>query len=876
MARGQLRIYLGAAPGVGKTYAMIEEAQRRRQRGTDVVVGFVESHGRQKTEALLDGLEIIPRKTMTYRGTTFTEMDVDAVLARRPTVALVDELAHTNVPGSRNEKRWQDIEELLDAGITVLSTVNIQHLESLNDVVEEITGVPQRETVPDEIVRSADQVELVDMTPEALRRRMIHGNVYAPEKIDAALGNYFRIGNLTALRELALLWLADKVDEQLDRYRADHGIAGTWEARERVVVALTGGPEGETLIRRAARTAARTKGADLLAVHVARSDGLAGADPALLAKQRVLIESLGGTYHEVVGNDISTALLDFARGVNATQLVLGASRRGRFAQIFAPGVGVTTTAHSGSIDVHLVTHEQIGRGRRRSRRVSSALSGRRQLAGFALAAGGLPLLTFFLSMLRDELSLTSDILLFLAMVIAVALVGGLWPALVAAVGGSLLLNYYFTPPIYTWTIAERENLLALVVFLVVAGSVSAVVDLAARRTRDAARASADAQTLATVAGAVLRGARPLQALLERLRETFGLSSVTLLERLPDAPRSPDRQRDPAYWRVAACVGEPPCFTPGEADVEVPVDENLALALRGRPLDASDRRIVEAFAAQAAVALRQERLVAEAAAAKPLAEADKMRTALLAAVSHDLRTPLASAKAAVTSLRSKEVSYTEDDRDELLATADESLDRLSRLVANLLDMSRLQAGALGVSMAPIGLEDAVPKALDELGQAGRSVRLHIPEDLPAVEADPGLLERVLVNVVGNALRFSPIDQPPMVSASEHGGLVELRVVDHGPGIPEQERDQVFLPFQRLGDRDNDTGVGLGLALSRGLAEAMGGTLIPETTPGGGLTMVLALPAAEQAIGAEEAEATQLADRAIVERLHRRPRTGEGSR
>jgi two-component system sensor histidine kinase KdpD len=876
MARGQLRIYLGAAPGVGKTFAMLEEAQRRRQRGTDVVVGFVESHGRKKTEALLDGLEIIPRKTMTYRGVTFTEMDVDAVLVRHPAVALVDELAHTNVPGSRNEKRWQDIEELLDAGITVLSTVNIQHLESLNDVVEEITGVVQRETVPDEIVRRADQVELVDQTPEALRRRMVHGNVYAPEMVDAALGNYFRIGNLTALRELALLWLADKVDEQLDRYRTEHRIVGTWEARERVVVALTGGPEGDTLIRRAARIAARTKGADLLAVHVTRSDGLVGADPALLSKQRVLVESLGGTYHEVVGNDIPTALLDFARGVNATQLVLGASRRGRIAQIFAPGVGVTTTAHSGSIDVHLVTHEQIGRGRRRPLRVSSALSGRRQLAGFVLAATGLPLLTCVLTLLRGDLSLTSDILLFLALVIAVALVGGLGPALVAAVGGSLLLNYYFTPPTHNWTIAEHENLLALVVFLVVAGSVSAVVDLAARRTREAAHASADAQTLATVAGAVLRGARPLEALLERLRETFSLDSVTLLERLSDAPRSPDRQRDPASWQVAACVGEPPCLAPGEGDVEVPVDENLALALRGHPLDASDRRIVEAFAAQAAVALRQERLAAEAAAAKPLAEADRMRTALLAAVSHDLRTPLASAKAAVTSLRSKEVSYSDEDRDELLATADESLDRLSRLVANLLDMSRLQAGALGVSMTPIGLEDAVPRALDELGQAGRSVRLNILEDLPAVEADPGLLERVLVNVVGNALRFSPIDQPPMVSASEHGGLVELRVVDHGPGIPEQERDQVFLPFQRLGDRDNDTGVGLGLALSRGLTEAMGGTLIPETTPGGGLTMVLALPAAEQAIGAEETEATQLADRAIVERLHRRPRTGEGSR
>ncbi len=322
-------------------------------------------------------------------------MDLDAVLARRPEIAVVDELAHTNVPGSRHDKRWQDVQELLDAGIDVLSTVNVQHLESVNDVVAQITGTTQRETVPDEIVRAAEQVELVDMTPEALRRRMAHGNIYRPDKIDAALGNYFRVGNLTALRELALLWLADKVDEQLDRYRSQQGIAATWEARERVVVALTGGPEGETLIRRAARVAARSKGADLLAVHVARSDGLAGADPAQLARQRVLVESLGGTYHQVLGTDVPAALLDFARGVNATQLVLGASRRGRLAQIFARGVGVTTTALSGSIDVHLVTHKQAGRGRRAAA-VPAALSRRRRLLGFGLAVLGMPLLTLLL------------------------------------------------------------------------------------------------------------------------------------------------------------------------------------------------------------------------------------------------------------------------------------------------------------------------------------------------------------------------------------------------------------------------------------------------------------------------------------------------
>ena len=306
---------------------MLDEGRRRAERGTDVVVGFVETHGRPRTAEKLEGLEVIPRRMITYRGAEFAEMDLQAVLARAPEVVLVDELAHTNVPGMQHAKRWQDIESLLEAGIDVISNVNIQHLESLNDVVEAITGVPQRETVPDSVVRAAEQVELVDMTPEALRRRMAHGNIYKPDKVDAALSNYFRPGNLTALRELALLWLADSVDEGLQRYREQHGIAKTWETRERVVVALTGGPEGDALIRRAARIAARATGGDLLAVHIARSDGLAGSSVAELAQQRLLVESLGGSYHSIVGDDIAKAILDFARANNATQIVIGASRR---------------------------------------------------------------------------------------------------------------------------------------------------------------------------------------------------------------------------------------------------------------------------------------------------------------------------------------------------------------------------------------------------------------------------------------------------------------------------------------------------------------------------------------------------------------------
>jgi two-component system, OmpR family, sensor histidine kinase KdpD len=836
--RGTLRVYLGMAPGAGKTYSMLGEGQRRRARGADVVVAYVETYGRKKTEEMLRGLEVVPRRTITYRGATFTEMDIDAVLARRPQIALVDELAHTNVPGSRHDKRWQDVEELLDAGITVISTVNVQHLESLNDVVERITGIKQRETVPDEVVRRADQIELVDITPEALRRRMAHGNIYPAEKIDAALTNYFRTGNLTALRELALLWVVEQVDEGLQRYRNEHGITQPWEARERIVVALTGGPEGDTLIRRAARVAARTAGAQLLAVHVVRSDELTGADPAELARQRTLIEALGGSYHQVVGDDVARTVLEFARARNATQIILGASRRGRLETFLAgEGIGATITRLSGPIDVHMVTHAEAsaGHGPGLPRLLGSALTRRRRLQGALVAAIGLPLLTLALTGLQAGLNLSSVLLLYLLLVVGVALVGGLYPALAAAVAASLLLNWYFTPPVGTFTIAERNNALALLVFIVVAAAVSAVVERAARQTREAARAAAEAATLATLAGSVLQGANPLAALLEQLRETFGLATVSLLER-------PTGQLDDGGWRVAASVGQAPPATPGEADVQVPVSDTVTLAATGPAPRPEDLRVLSAFAAQAATALERQRLTQQAEQAHDAVEADRMRTALLAAVSHDLRSPLASAKAAVDSLRSHDVTWTPQDRDELLATADESLDRLIRLVENLLDLSRLQAGALSVFVRPVALDEIIPLALDDLGPGGHEVLVRVPEDLPDCLADAALLERVVANLIANALRHSPPGRPPLLSASTLGDRVEIHVVDHGPGIAPEHRDQMFAPFQRLGDTDNTTGVGLGLALSRGLTEAMGGTLTPQETPGGGLTMIVSLASA----------------------------------
>jgi two-component system sensor histidine kinase KdpD len=832
--RGRLKVFLGSAPGVGKTYKMLDEAHRRAGRGQDVVVGFVESHGRRHTEERVVGLEVLPRVERGYRGGRFDELDVDAVLARRPEVVLVDELAHTNVPGGRHAKRWQDVQELLDAGIDVLTTVNVQHLESLNDVVQKITGVPQRETVPDEVVRRADQIELVDMAPEGLRRRMAHGNVYAAEKVDAALSNYFRVGNLTALRELALLWLAGRVDEGLRRYRAEHEIHKVWETRERVVVALTGGPEGETLIRRAARIADRAGSGALLAVHVARSDGLADDDPAALASQRQLVESLGGSYHSVVGEDVPTALLDFARAANATQLVLGTSRRGllRRALTGGRGIGEATIELSGDIDVHMVTHERSGRGRNRPEglgggRTRYGRSATRRWAGL-ISGLVLPcLLAAILCQTRGAINLTSETLLFLALVVGISTLGGLVSALVASIAASVLLNYYFIPPIHEFTIAEPNNVLALAVFALVGLVVAGIVDTATKLAGRAARAAAEAETLSALAGSVLRGDRAVPALLSRLRETFALDSVELVERSVEPEELADQ--------------------PG-AEV-MPVGGSASLVLRGRPLPASDRRVLAAFAAHVAVALERTRLAEAAAEIEPVKAADRLRTALLAAVSHDLRTPLAVALASVSSLRSDDVEFSPEDQRELLGTAEVSLERLTRLVENLLDMSRLQAGALSLQLRPTALEDVVANALDSLGSdtadaAATPVGTLGLAEIPDVFVDGPLLERVVANLVGNARQHAS-GQPVLLSASVLGDRVELRVVDRGPGLPEQEREHIFQPFQRLGDNDNATGVGLGLALARGLTEAMGGTLQPEDTPGGGLTMVLSLPAATAA-------------------------------
>lgn len=819
--RGILRVYLGASPGVGKTFSMLDEGRRRASRGTDVVVGFVETHGRVHTEAQVGELEVLPRRVLDHRGTRQEELDLAGLLARRPEVALVDELAHTNVPGAGNEKRWQDIEELLAAGICVITTVNIQHLESLNDVVEAITGIRQRETVPDKVVRQADAIELVDMSPQSLRRRMAHGNIYAADKVDSALSQFFREGNLTALRELALLWLADRVDEGLDRYREQHEIDSTWAARERIVVAVTGGPESDVLLRRAARIASRTGGGQWLALYVTRGDGLVQMDPARLHRLYVMTEDMGGTFHSVVGDDTATAILDFAKAENATQVLIGASRRGRLSTLANPGIGEIVIAESGDIDVHIVTHDEARRTMKNVR-ATPELSRRRRLYGYLVGMVGPFVLSGLLLVTPDLHGLPTEAMLFMALVVATAIAGGRWPSFVCSLISGFALNFFFTEPLRTFAIASKDNLFAVVLFVAVGISVSSVVGLAARRTAQAEKASAEAEALTVLSHSLLH-AGDFRTLLANACGLFGMRGAAIVRTDGD---------------VIAAYGAPIEGT-DDADVVVQVDDETSLLFVGRSLPAADQRLLKAYAAHASVLAERRRAAKERSERLLLAETDRTRTALLAAVSHDLRSPLSAVKAAVTSLRNSQIEWSPEDEEALLATVEEGADRLDDLVANLLDMSRIQMGAVKAHVDEVELADTVAGAVSALPDRDR-VDIAIDDEAALVLADTGLLERVLANVVGNALAYAPPETRVRVAASTVGQRAVIRVVDQGPGVPVAERDGLFRPFQRLGDIPRGEGIGLGLAVARGLTESMGGTLTAEETPGGGLTFVLDLP------------------------------------
>jgi two-component system sensor histidine kinase KdpD len=817
--RGQLRVYLGAAPGVGKTFKMLEEGTRRRERGTDVVVGLVETHGRPLTAALVEGFEVVPRRTVEHRGARLHDLDVDAVLARHPQVVLVDEMAHTNAPGGRHAKRWEDIDELLDAGIDVITTVNVQHLESLNDAVLEITGVLQRETVPDHVVRRADQIELVDMTPEALRRRITHGNVYPPERIEPSLTNYFRPGNLTALRELALLWVADRVDDELAAYRARHGIDRPWETRERIVVAITGAPSGATVIRRAARIAERSR-ADLLGVHVRRADGLGTGDGAGLAANRQLLADLGGNYHEIVGDDPATQLARFARAENATQLVLGTTRRTRWEEIrrgsiinrairAAPDLDVLVIA----VDHHDRPTDAPAQGTRRVARVAP----RRRALAWGVALAGPPLLTLAIAPFRDDEGLPTALPAYMLLVVGAALAGGAAPAVVAGVMGFVFGNLFLTRPYGTLQVDAAGNVAALAAFIGVAVVVALVVGRLGVRTAEAERGRAQASALASAA-ASLADPDAVAGLLDKLRSVIDVNAVAVLD----------------GDTVVAVAGDPAAASaPGAERIGLPDKRQLVTS---EPVtDAEDRLIVRAFADQLAAALRRGELAATERDARTLAEIDHFRTALLRAVSHDLRSPLASIKAAASSLQQHDVDWPPEAVDDFVDTIVEEADRLDRIVANLLDASRLEAGVLAVHPAPVALDDLIER-VRRTAPPTITLVTHSPTPAPTAVADLALLERVVENLLANCGRYAP--GPVELDVTHDGTHAFLRVIDHGPGVDPAGRVVMFEGFQRLDD--HGPGVGLGLAVAHGFIEAMGATLHPSDTPGGGLTMTIALP------------------------------------
>lgn len=832
--RGALRIYLGAAPGVGKTHAMLEEGRRRAARGTKVVVGIVDTHGRAAINRLLVGMTVIRPMSVLEDGVSYPELDVDAVLASGAEVALVDDLAH-HIPGRAGARRWHAINALLAAGIDIVTTVGIENLESMNDVIATITGAAPTETVPDSFVRGADQIELVDMSPEALRRRLAHGNIYPPEMIDAALADYFRPGTLGALRQLALLWVADRVDERLQDYLSTHGIGETWEVRERVVIALSGFGGGH-LVRRAARIAGRISG-ELIGVHVVTERGAPGPD---IEMQRRLVTDLGGVYREVVGDDVAQALAEFARIEQATQLVLGANRhRGRKIPIkvrAGGSIAATLIEELGHVDVHIIGTEAVTpRATFSLPTFHRAPPVRRRLASvaWALCFVALPVLTFVLTRLREHVSLGTALLLDLSVVLCVAALGGLRPGLVASIFAFGLTNWFLTPPLHTLTVNQTQNVVALAVFVAVTFVVGLLVDRSASRSREALLARSEAGALARSAATLVGAHDPLPELLEQLRATFGLEAAAVLE-----------HHEQGWWPTVL-VGSRDLIDPAQGTaVDLAEDGSVKLVVSTEALGPDQLEVLRAFADQLSVALQGRALRAAAADAEVLAEANALRTALLQAVSHDLRTPLASIKASASGLLQSDVTFAEEDRVALLQNIDGAVDRLDSMVRDLLDMSRLQAGALGSGTGEVALEEIVASALNSVPASAGRVEVNVSESLPLVHADGGLLERALANLISNAVAWSPPDTLVHIDAGLVGHFVDLRVVDRGPGIPKIDRDRVFAPFQRVGDRSNEAGVGLGLAIARGFIDAIGAHLEMEDTPGGGLTMSIRLRAVDE--------------------------------
>jgi two-component system sensor histidine kinase KdpD len=810
--RGTLRVYLGYAPGVGKTYAMVDEGRRRADRGATVVASYVDNVARSGIANLLTGLERVP-------------LEVASLVRRRPDVVLVDDIG--------GDRRWTKLDQLLEAGIDVVATVDVSNLESLSDVVASITGRGPGATVPDSWLTREAQVELVDMTPEALQRRLAHGNVYPSEQLDAATAASFRTEVLAARRSLALRWLTDHVASGPEA-----------DTRERVMVAVTAAPGNEAVIRRAARLADRL-GGELVAVHVRAKHS---QPDALLAPRRQLVDDLGGDFVEITADDVPTALVEVARAERATQLVVGATRRSWVQEHTGGSVvnQVVRRAREVDVDVHVIASDEPAD--RVARPTGSGPL--RQRRGWLTLAIGLPLTIGALTAVREDLGVPASLLLMLCLTVVVAAVGGIVAGVCAAVLGVLAANWFLVPPYHAFTVAGAQDEVALVVFVVAGVAAATAVEMLARRSAEVARAEAGTAALARSAAAVASAPDPLPALLEETSTALGARSAAVEELDANGRWRTRAQRGPTLLAANPSGGDRP---PPEGSIRRALNDagSVVLVVEGYRPDPGGHALLDALVDELTVAVGSAELQRAAERAEVLDRVQGVRTGILQAVSHDLRTPLTAIKASVTSLLSSDITFDEADTQTFLETIDSEVDRLDRVVGNLLDMSRLQSGSLGVRRSPSPLEEIVGPAVEE-AVAGLSqprapdrVSIRVSETLPLVDVDAALTERAIANLVANALDVQPPDRPVVVQADQVGDEVVLQIVDHGPGIARSQRAAVLEPFHRLGDRSSRAGVGLGLAIANGFVEATAGRLELGDTPGGGLTITVSLPIASEA-------------------------------
>jgi two-component system, OmpR family, sensor histidine kinase KdpD len=850
---GRLKIFVGAAPGVGKTYEMLQQARARKQDGYDIVVGVVETHGRKETQALLEGLEVVPRKHLEYRGQSLEEMDLDAVLARRPQIALVDELAHTNVPGSRHPKRYLDVEELLASGIDVYTTVNVQHIESLNDVVAQITHVRVRETVPDSVFDRADAIELVDLTPDDLIERLKEGKVYVPKQAERALEHYFSPGNLTALRELALRRTAERVDEQLLTHMQAHAIPGPWAAGERILVCVSEDPRAAGLVRYAKRLADRLHAPfTALCVETRRSLQWSEEERDRVADTMRLAEALGGEAITVPGGDrgIADDVISFAQANNITQIIIGKSTRSRWFEILHGSVVHDLVRRSGNISVNVIAGEELARDPIPKKTVRTAEGDAPfdpwpyliALATVAVALG-------VSALIEPWLGIENVDLVFLTAVVGVAVRYGLLPSLLATVASSLCYNFFFLPPIYTFTITDPNNVLAFVFFTIVAVVVSHFASRGRTRTV-AAHERVRSVELLYAFSRKLAGVGTLDDVLwATAYQTALMLKVRVVLLLPEggsiavkAGYPPEDILDDAdvaaanwAWQNNRSAGRGSDTLPGAKRLFLPMRTGRgAIGIIGidsdKPgplLTPDQRRLLDALIDQAALAIERVYLVEDVDRAKRTIETDRLRSALLTSISHDLKTPLAAVLAAAGTLRDLSSALSEAQKADLLATIIDESERLNRFIANLLDMTKLESGAIVPNTAPHDLDEIVGSALRRAGRilARHRVELELASELPMLDVDAVLFEQVLFNLLDNAAKYSPEGTTIRVRSWRDGDAVCLQILDEGEGIPPTDLEHIFDKFYRAEKGDQvRAGTGLGLAISRGFIEAMHGTIM----------------------------------------------------